>query len=133
MISFLRLSCLHYDIFLNILETYSIINFLTQSCLNYDIFFEHSGTVFSDQEEEVESMLEQELWKPELFKEYKAEKEAEKRAKMAESGRSVILRGFCLCFGHNFPLVILPLGRSRLDNKICIIPNRFPGAKYFGH
>lgn len=39
------------------------------------------------EEEEVESMLEQELWKPELFKEYKAEKEAEKRAKMAESGR----------------------------------------------
>ncbi len=33
-----------------------------------------------------------ELWKPELFKEYKAAKEAEQRAKMAESGRYVSLK-----------------------------------------
>ena len=34
-------------------------------------------------------MMEEELWKPELFKEYKAKKEAEMRAKMAQSGRWV--------------------------------------------
>jgi hypothetical protein len=39
----------------------------------------------------VEDLIARELWKPELFKEYKAAKEAEMRAKMAESGRSVFL------------------------------------------
>jgi len=39
------------------------------------------------EEEEVEDMLEQELWQPDKYKEYKAEKDAENRAKMAQSGR----------------------------------------------
>ena len=37
------------------------------------------------EEEELEDLLVRELWKPELFKEYKTAKEAEMRAKMAES------------------------------------------------
>lgn len=39
------------------------------------------------EEEEVEDMMEQELWKPDLYKEYKTKKEAEMRVKMAQSGR----------------------------------------------
>jgi len=39
------------------------------------------------EEEEVEDMLENELWQPDKYKEYKAEKDAENRAKMAQSGR----------------------------------------------
>ena len=42
-----------------------------------------------DVEEELEDLLVRELWKPELFKEYKSAKEAEMRAKMAESDRLV--------------------------------------------
>ena len=44
------------------------------------------------EEEELEDLLVRELWKPELFKEYKTAKEAEMRAKMAESGRLVEMR-----------------------------------------
>lgn len=39
------------------------------------------------EEEELEDLIARELWKPELYREYKAAKEAEARAKMAESGR----------------------------------------------
>ncbi|XP_023326593.1 dnaJ homolog subfamily C member 25 homolog [Eurytemora carolleeae] len=39
------------------------------------------------EEDEVEDMLEKELWKPDNFKEYKTKKDAEMRVKMAESGR----------------------------------------------
>ena len=43
--------------------------------------------VFIVKEDEVEDMLEKELWKPDNFKEYKTKKDAEMRVKMAESGR----------------------------------------------
>lgn len=39
------------------------------------------------EEDEIEEMMEQELWRPELYKEYKTKKEAEMRIKMAQSGR----------------------------------------------
>ena len=39
------------------------------------------------QEEEIEGMLEQELWQADKYKVYRLEKEAENRAKMAQSGR----------------------------------------------
>ena len=40
------------------------------------------------EEEEVEEMLELELWQKDNFAVWKEEKEAEKRIKMAQSGRS---------------------------------------------
>ena len=43
------------------------------------------------EEEEQEDMLEQQLWVKEKFAVWKEEKEAEKRIKMAQSGRWVIL------------------------------------------
>ena len=39
------------------------------------------------EEEEVEDMLEQELWVKEKFKEWKMAKDTEMRVKMAQSGR----------------------------------------------
>ena len=39
------------------------------------------------EDEEVEDMLEEELWKKDKFKVWKEEKDAEMRVKMAQSGR----------------------------------------------
>ena len=43
------------------------------------------------EDEELEEMLELELWLKDKFKEWKAEKDAEMRIKMAQSGRENML------------------------------------------
>ena len=43
------------------------------------------------EDEEVEDMLEEELWKKDKFKVWKEEKDAEMRVKMAQSGRYLSL------------------------------------------
>jgi len=52
-------------------------------------------------EEEKEDMLEQELWKKDKYKEWKEEKEAEMRVKMAQSGRYKQYRRYMKTHGND--------------------------------